>query len=155
METGVPITVNIEWMTDVLLEIAQERSLEQLLQRLVCRALETPEALIVIVWLIDNGEKHAPVASRDDPSCQTRFLYAVAGGTSTDSPQEQSVRLPDHLAQIPIGVGPIGTIAATKQPLTVNDLDKAPGELFVTLDWLKSQHIRGFNCVPIICRDEV
>ncbi|MBN1126353.1 MAG: sigma 54-interacting transcriptional regulator [Sedimentisphaerales bacterium] len=155
METGAPLTVNVQLMTDVLLEIAQERSLEQLLQKLVCRALGTPEALIVIVWLIDNGEGHAAVESKEDPSCQTRYLYAVAGGTSTDSLREQSVRLPDHLARIPLGIGPIGKVATTKQPLTINDLDKATGELFFTLDWVKAQHIRGFNCVPIICRDEV
>lgn len=143
-------------MAGLLLEVAQERSLEQLLQKLARRALEGPKAAIGVVWLIDTGIAHAAAAPvAPDSSEQGRCLYAVAGGASTLSGQDTPERLPDDLARIPLGLGPIGRIATTGQPVIVNDLDKDPGELASIVDWLRVGQIRGFTGAPIIYGDEV
>ena len=67
----------------------------------------------------------------------------------------QPSRFPDHLARIPLGSGPIGRIAATREPCLLCDLDQDPGELAGAADWLKSEHIRGFGAVPLIYKGEV
>jgi transcriptional regulator with GAF, ATPase, and Fis domain len=146
----------IEFLAGLLLEVAQERSLEQLLQKLVRRALESPAAAIGVIWLIDTGDGHAAGAhAAPGSSDQARFLYAVAGGASTLCSPDKPERLPDDLARIPLGVGPIGRIATTRQPVVLNDLDKDPGELVAVVDWLRLGQIRGFTGAPIIYRDEV
>jgi transcriptional regulator with GAF, ATPase, and Fis domain len=109
--------------------------------------------IIMVVWLIDDEDEFG--AGMPSPSLdQIRWLYAVAGGASTSSTAEQPRRLPDHLARIPVGVGPIGRIATTRQPFRVIDLDKEPGELSAEREWFHVE-IRGFVGAPIVYKDEV
>ena len=98
MESETPIPVNVEFLTGMLLEITQKRSVEQLLQYSVRRVLELPAPLIAVIWLFDSEKEHVASASKEGLSGQTRYLYAVAGGTSTASLQEKRARLPDHLS---------------------------------------------------------
>lgn len=155
MESEISNLVDSDSVASLLLEIAQERSLDQLLKKLVRRALEGPKAAIVVIWLVEKGNRYSNCGGLPDTE-QDVYLNAVAGGASnsfdqTDPPQH----LPDGLAQVPVGVGPIGSIAATGQSLTLKDLDKEPGVLAVAADWLRTEQIRGFNGAPIIHKDEV
>ena len=146
MADSVPPIVDYKFLTGLLLEIAQERCPQKLLQRLVRRVLEGPSRLIVVAWLIDDAdgpEAITPAAERPD---QNRWLYAVAGGTTEGEPH----RLPDDLVRIPVGVGPIGRIAVTQQSVVINDLDKNPGDLTAIQDWLRAEQIRGFLGIPVV-----
>ena len=49
MESEVPRPLDFEFVARLLSEIAQERSLEQLLQKLAQRALTGPGAAIVVI----------------------------------------------------------------------------------------------------------
>jgi transcriptional regulator with GAF, ATPase, and Fis domain len=146
--------IDYEFLASVLLEIVQERSPQQLLQKLVHRMVEK-FGIITVVWLIEDADGPGASMLGATPD-QTRWLYAVAGGVSVpSSTAEQPCRLPDHLARIPVGVGPIGRIAATRQPFVIVDLDKEPGELAAANDWFGVEHIRGFSAAPIVYKDEV
>ena len=148
--------VDPDFAIGLLLEIAQERSLGQLLQKLVRRGLERPETARIVIWLIDRGDRCANCVRRPDCPDQTRCLHAVADGANPIAgPGKDCDRIADRFARIPLNVGLVGRIAATGQQATLNDLDKQPGDLAAALDWLKSEQIRGFNGVPIIYKDEV
>jgi transcriptional regulator with GAF, ATPase, and Fis domain len=157
MDSDVSPPIDYSFLASFLLELAQEPSLDQLLQKVIRRAFDAPRATIacVVIWLIEKEDPRSKDASSPQTADQ-RFLYAVAGGTKTsaDAPN-QPLRLPDHLARIPVGTGPIGTIASTREPHVLLDLDKDPGELTSVADWLRSERIRSFGAVPIICKDEV
>ena len=58
MASGTSTRVDVELLAGLLLETAEEWSLEQLLQKGVRRVLELPAALIAVVWLIDRGKDH-------------------------------------------------------------------------------------------------
>ena len=144
-----------DFALSLLLEIAQERSLEQLLQKLVRRALERPAVARVLIWLIDKGDRCATCVRRPQCPDQTRCLHAVAdGANSTSRPGGECERIADCFARIPLNAGLVGQIAATGRQVTLNDLDREPGDL-AALDWLKCEQVRGFNGVPIIYKDEV
>jgi transcriptional regulator with GAF, ATPase, and Fis domain len=146
-----------EFASKLLLEIAQEQSLEELLKKLVRRILDRPHVARVRIWLIDQGDICATCARRPDCPDQTRCLHAVAGGANMLSDQgeeEEYLRMTDPFARIPIGFGAAGKIAATGKQLVLRDLDKDPGELFF-LPWLKVDKVRGYNGVPIIYKGEV
>ena len=146
-----------EFASKLLLEIAQEQSLEELLKILVRRILDRPEVARVRIWLIDKGDICATCVRRPDCPDQTRCLHAVASGGnlfSSQGEEEEYVRMTDRFARIPIGVGTGGKIVATGKQVVLRDLDKDPGEL-TYISWLRPEKIRGYNGVPIIYKGEV
>jgi transcriptional regulator with GAF, ATPase, and Fis domain len=155
MESNAPFVLDYRFLATLLLEIAQERSLDDLLQRVARRALDAPVApmSLVVVWLIQSVE--APAGAPPNADLGDRCLYAVAGGTrASDAPPHVS-RLPDQLARVRIGDGPIGRVATTKEAVVLSDLDRDPGELAPIQTWLESERIRGCAVVPIVHRHEV
>ncbi len=155
MEPEIAPPIDFVFVARLFMEMAQERSLEPLLQKLAQRALEGPGAAIVVIWLIEKGEGLQPESS-GSATGEQRFLYAVAGGTNAHAgTREKPSRLPDHLARIPVGSGPIGKIASTGQTCMFIDLDRDPGELSGAVDWLQAERVRGFVGAPLVFRDEV
>ena len=147
-----------EFASTLLLEIAQELSLDLLLKKLVQRLLERPHVARVRIWLINKGDICPTCVRRPDCPDQTRCLHAVAGGSHliSDTVDElEYIRLKDRFARIPLHEGLVGgKIALTGQQIVLRDLDQNPGELGY-LDWLKPEKIRGYNGVPIIFKGEV
>lgn len=146
-----------EFASKLLLEIAQEQSLEELLKKMVRRILDRPNVARVRIWLIEKGDICATCIRRPDCPDQTRCLHAVASGGNTfnsKGEEEEYTRMTDPFARIPIGVGVGGKIAATGKQVVLQDLDKDPGELSY-IPWIKREKIRGFNGLPIIYKGEV
>lgn len=146
-----------DFASSLLLEIAQEQSLDQLLKRLVCRILKRPSVARVRIWLIDKGDICATCVRRPDCPDQTRCLHAVAGGSNLigrDSEEEAYAQLKDWFARIPLGVGVAGKIAATGKQVVLQNLDQEPGELGY-IPWLQREKVRGFNGVPIAFKGEI
>ena len=105
-----------DFASKLLLEIAQEQSLEELLKKLVRRILDRPDVARVRIWLIDKGDICATCIRRPDCPDQTRCLHAVASGGnlfSSQGEEEEYVRMTDRFARIPIGVGTAGKIVVT------------------------------------------
>src|SRR5512143_1643235 len=67
------------YAAQMLLDIAHEHSVEQLLQKLVCRAVERPDLACAQVWLIDKGDRCKSCPRRAECPDQTRCLHLVAG----------------------------------------------------------------------------
>jgi transcriptional regulator with GAF, ATPase, and Fis domain len=147
MEPDLPPSADYQFAVSYLLEMAQGLSLDQLVQKLVHKASEESRESVVavVIWLIEKGEVEG----------DQRFLYAVAGvaNASADAPDQPS-RFPDHLARIPVGSGPIGRIALTKEPCLHCNLDQDPGELAIAANWIRSERIRAFIAVPLLYKGE-
>lgn len=146
-----------EFASKLLLEIAQEQSLEELLKKLVRRILDRPDVARVRIWLIEKGDICATCVRRPDCPDQARCLHAVASGGNlfnNKGEEEEYVRMTDRFARIPIGVGTAGKIVVTGKQVVLRDLDKDPGEL-AYIPWIKPEKIRGYNGVPIIYKGEV
>ncbi|HEU5071543.1 MAG TPA: sigma 54-interacting transcriptional regulator [Verrucomicrobiae bacterium] len=156
MESGDNDKFDPAFASALLLEIAQEQSLEALLKKLVARILERPAVARVRIWLIYKGDICATCVRRKDCPDQTRCLHAVAGGSHLieHGEEEEYARMTDRFARIPLGAGPVGRIGADGKQLVLRDLDQEPGEL-AYIDWLKPEQIRGFNGVPISFKGEV
>jgi transcriptional regulator with GAF, ATPase, and Fis domain len=157
METNPDNRFDPHFASSLLLEIAQEQCLDQLLKKLVCRILARPNVARVRIWLIDKGDICSTCPRRPDCPDQTRCLHAVAGGGNLlgrDGEEDEYVKMTDPYSRIPLGVGAAGKIAATGRQLVLRDLDKDPKELFY-VPWLKPEKILGFNGVPITYKGEV
>jgi transcriptional regulator with GAF, ATPase, and Fis domain len=141
--------------TRLLLEIAHEQSVGHLLQKLVRRAMEHPDMAGCQIWLVDKGDRCSVCPQRPKCPDQTRCLHLVAGGGKSVSDSGANVpRFDDPNTRMPLGIGPVGRVAATGQQLILRGLDTRPGEL-AELGWLEQERIRGFSGSPITFKGEV
>ena len=139
----------------VLLEIAHEKSVEHLLQKLVCSAMERPSLACIQIWLIDRGDLCSKCPHRPECPDQSRCLHLVAGkGMSLSDPGPEAPRFDDLNARMPLGVGFLGNAAITAQQTHRRDLDGPTGEM-PGFDWLKRERIRGCGATPIMFKGEV
>ncbi|MBN2506552.1 MAG: sigma 54-interacting transcriptional regulator [Verrucomicrobia bacterium] len=139
----------------LLLDIAQEQSLERLLQTLVGRAVERPDVACVQVWLIDEGDRCSACALRTACPDQSRCLHLVAGkGVSLDGSRPDTRRFDDPHARVPLGVGLLGKVAATGQQSEIAVVDDG-AEDTAAIPWLESEGIRKYGATPIIAQGKV
>ncbi len=139
----------------MLLEIAHEHSLEQLLQKLVRLAVERPYMVCVQIWLIEAGDRCAVCPHRSDCPDQSRCLHLVAGkGVSLAASPAESPRFDDPNARIPLGLGFVGKAAMTGEQIILRDLSQHRDDL-AGFDWLEQEQIRGCGATPITYKGEI
>ena len=140
----------------VLLDIAHEQSLDQLLQKVVQRAVERPDMACAQIWLIDRGDLCTACPRRPECPDQSRCLHLVAGrGVSASDSGQEVPRFDDLKARMPLGVGLLGKAAVTGQQSLVRNMDEQqPGDM-IGFDWLKQERIRGCGVTPIIFKGAV
>jgi transcriptional regulator with GAF, ATPase, and Fis domain len=128
---------------NLILEIAQKPSLDEIVVTLKRFLLSRPGVARVRMWLIDKAD-----------NC----LHAVAEGANPGPGAEASTDpndpKRDPFIRIPLGVGAVGKIAQTGRQIVLRDLDRDPAELS-HIEWLKAERIRGFSGVPIVFKGEV
>jgi transcriptional regulator with GAF, ATPase, and Fis domain len=127
----------------LLLEIAQKRTLDEIVETLKTFVLSRPGVARFRMWLVDKSD-----------NC----LHTVADGISQSPGVEAKADLDDpnrdpHV-RIPLGAGLAGKIALSGKQIVLRDLDRDPAELSHVV-WLKTERIRGFNGVPIVFKGEI
>jgi len=138
-----------------LLELAQIRSVAELLLRVVTRLAEPPYVALARIWLVDKGDLCSSCCMRPECPDQTSCLHLVASaGQPQADPKADWSRLDDEFQRIPLGVGKIGRVAATGQALVVKDVARDPS-LLSPPDWAIAENIHGFDAQPIRHKDEV
>ncbi len=76
----------------LVLDIAQQRSLDELLKLIVNRMAARPEVALVRIWLIRPGDVCGNCRMREDCPDQTSCLHLVASaGQSVVNPNEEWV----------------------------------------------------------------
>ena len=144
-----------DFATSLLIDIAQERSLDGLMETLMGVCTTLPEFARVEFWLIEKGDICSRCPQRAQCPDQTRCLHLVAGCDNPvpGSGREASIFYHSH-ERIPLGVGIIGRTGMTGKQAEMQDLDKDLGELS-GIEWLRSEQTRGFAVTPISFRDEI
>ena len=146
---------DFDFASNLLLDIAQERSFGGLMEKVHGAAMAHPEFARVETWLIEKGDlcPHCP----QSPQCpdQTRCLHLVAG---CENPVHTGVREPvcffNTEKRIPLGVGFIGRIATTGQLAELRNLEETRGEL-AALGSLPMDEIRQCVGTAISFRGEI
>ena len=149
METDTDQRYDTRFDSDVaanlLLNIAQERSFERVMEKVHGAAMALPEFARVETWLIGKGDICSRCPQRPRCPDQTRCLHLVA---SCENPVRNRTGAPalffNTEERMPLGVGIIGRIAATGQLAELRNLENARGE-FSALGSLPMDEIR--QCV--------
>jgi transcriptional regulator with GAF, ATPase, and Fis domain len=140
----------------LLLDIAHEQSLEQLLQKLVTTFVEDRTDMACIqIWLVDKGDRCSVCPHRLVCPNQSRCLHLAAGkGVSLFGSETEVARFDDTNARLPLGMGFLGKIVATGKDIRVSGLDRPPEEI-AGFEWMKMEKIRVYGGMPIIFKGEV
>lgn len=142
------------YAAQILVEIANERSLEKLLQRLSDRAMERSHFACAQIWLIKKGDLCATCPKRPECPDQSRCLHlAVAAGKSILERGKGFGRFDPQTAREPLGVLPIGSVVLSGQQRAVPDLNKQPVSP-LDPDWMREEGIRGYAINPIRYKGE-
>lgn len=139
----------------LLLELAQERSVESLMRRAVQFAAESPGLALARIWLIDKGDICSSCVMRSHCPDQTRCLHsAFTGGKSAANPPTDYSVFNEWLPRVPLGVEMIGKIAATGQPIRIQG---AMVKDIVTpgTDFVQRERICECQGTPIVFKGEV
>src|SRR5512133_73498 len=90
----------------LLLEIAHEPSLDNLLLKILDTAIARTAVTCAQFWLVDKGDLCAKCPRRPECPDQARCLHLVAGrGVSLLGNEQKESRFDDPNARIPLGAG--------------------------------------------------
>src|SRR5271166_1021947 len=139
----------------LLLEPAQERSLEPILKKIVEHGAERTEYVFTQVWLVEKGDLCATCKCRFECPDQSRCLHLVAGKGRSILPQGKGLReYGDLTARVPLNFGPLGEAVASGQLGLVTKSDKQSISI-AGFDWLREEGVRCFAISPIRFKGEV
>jgi len=141
--------------TQLLLEIAQERSVEPILKKLVDFSVERTGFAFSTIWLVQKGDLCATCKYRSECADQSRCLHLVAGrGSSLPGYGKGPQPYEDLNARVPLNLGPLGEAVATGQlKVTKNPSNHpicVPG-----FEWLREERIVEYGIRPIVFKGEV
>jgi transcriptional regulator with GAF, ATPase, and Fis domain len=155
--------MNMNSLQEVVLAIAQQRSVATVLQRIVddIGDCETGEAAtddcadiaLVRIWLIAPGDLCATCPFRPECLDQSQCLHLSASSGKSQLSSDRWTRIDGAFRRFPIGVRKIGKIAASGQPIIIPDL--ATDSQWITQpQWVQSEGIRCFAGHPLVFRGE-
>src|SRR5579871_2584114 len=140
----------------LLLDMAQERSVEELLRMVVTRISDTRRVALARIWLAQPTSECRHCSLLDACRAQSRCLQLVASGgrSVVDSTAEWS-GVEGMFQRIPFGMRKVGRIAASGEPIEVPDLADPLPEWVARPEWIRAEGISGFAGQPLVCRGEV
>jgi len=137
----------------VSLALAEERSLEVILHRLV-QGLVDERLALARVWLFDAGDICAVCPLREECPDQTRCLHLVASAGRSADGQEDWSRLSGDFRRIPVGARKVGYIGATGSSVLIRDIGLEK-RWQPRPEWIARESIRSFAGHPLMFRGEV
>ena len=113
MKLASETTADFEPLKCLLLDMAQERSVDDLLSLIVARLGELPGAALVRIWLLGPGDICDTCPMRPECADRRTCLHLVASaGASIAQPHADWSRTNGDFRRFPIGARKVGHVAA-------------------------------------------
>jgi transcriptional regulator with GAF, ATPase, and Fis domain len=145
--------VHVKSLQRVSLALAEERSPDVVLQRLVQGLVDEGVAL-ARVWLLEPGDICQTCPLRDECRDQTRCLHLVASAGRSQDGSEDWSRLSGNFRRIPLGARKVGHIGATGTSVLIRDLAQER-HWKPNAEWVAGETIRSFAGHPLVFRGEL
>ena len=156
MELASDYAPDFESLRDLVLDMAQERSVDELLQMIVKRLATRPHVALARIWLIGPGDLCGTCTPVIEAECSDQsaclHLVASAGNPRTESADWSS--LSGDFRRFPMGSGIVGQITATGEPVLMTELD-GDTQWVTRPDWAESEGICGYGGQPLVYRGDV
>ncbi|MCX8157845.1 MAG: sigma 54-interacting transcriptional regulator [Verrucomicrobiae bacterium] len=154
LRLGADYQPEFDSLRERLLEMAQIRSVDQLMRRVVTLMAERPHVALARIWLVDKGDRCGRCRLRQECGNPSRCLHLVASAGRPYTDPIDWARLDGDYQRIPLGWGKIGQIGESGRALVVKDLAEDAGWL-ERPEWAILEGIHGFNGQPVLHHDEV
>jgi transcriptional regulator with GAF, ATPase, and Fis domain len=139
---------------DLLLELAQERSLEDLLPLITRRLAEHEDVALARLWLVEPGDRCRTCAHAGACADRARCLHLVASAARSRAGQTVvHADLDGAFARIPLGAFKVGKVAASGAPMIVADAHRDPH--IRRPEWVRSEGIASFAGLPLASRGQL
>ena len=138
----------------VLLDMAQQRTLDALLELIVSRLRDLQDVALARIWLVDRGDICEQCHFQSECPERSRCLHLVASAGQSVTSATQWNALDGKFRRFPIGVRKVGHIAKRGEPVEIVDID-AGSHWIAEPAWAKREQIRGFVGQPLIHKEEV
>lgn len=140
----------------LLLDLALQRSVHDLLGLIVSRLSETGRVALVRIWLVQPTSSCSGCQSVDVCRTHTHCLHLMAsGGRSAVSPDVEWTSTEGAFRRMPLGARKVGRIALSGVPLEEPDLTEPLPDWVARPDWIRAEGIRGFAGQPMIHQEKV
>ncbi len=147
--------MELESLQAVSLAIAEEHSVEAVLQQIVEGLVAQPGVALARLWLKGPGDICVKCPMRLQCPDQTECLHLMASaGKPSKAGIEDWSRLDGDFRRFPLGALKIGTIGATGAPIFLPDTAQNL-EWIARPNWTQREGIRTFAGQPLIYRNEV
>ena len=142
-------------LTDLLLEVGEQRSLDGVLTTVVRRLAEQEPVALARIWLIDRGDICESCPMQGECPNRSRCLHLVASaGRSRTSKWQRWTELDGEFRRFPLGVRKVGRIGATGTCVSISDVDEGD-EWIARPEWAEAEGIRGFAGQPLVFKGEI
>jgi len=139
----------------LLLEMANARSFDQLLEVVVDRLAARPHVALVRIWLKRPGDICAACPKREICPENTTCLHLVASdGQSLVDPALRWNRIDGVFRRFPMGKLKVGKVAETGQTMAIWDV-REETEALADPEWAEREELRGLGVQPLRFKDEI
>ena len=139
---------------ELLLELACERSLEDLLPLCTRRLVENEDVALARLWLLEPGDQCAACPNARACANRASCLHLVASAArARDGAAVADGRLGGAFRRIPVGAFKVGAVAATRALVLVTDPARDPKIRHP--EWVRAEGIAGFAGLPLMSRGEL
>lgn len=149
-----PSSLSFDSIRETLLDMAQQQSVESLLQLVVSRLAKQSDVALARIWLRLPGDICSRCRLRGECVDQTACLHLAASSGNPLAPSTDWGGTKGSFRRIPIGVRKVGHIASTKEAVEVRDISEG-SEWIADPDWALQEKIRGFVGQPLLHHSEV
>ena len=147
--------MDIEALTNSLLNIEQEHATASILRRIVSGLAAEPGIALARVWVKRPGELCQDCGDTNDCGNRRECLHLVASrGRSMVQPDADWSRTEGEFRSVPVGVRRLGLIAARPDGLLIGDLT-ADLQWVSDPDWVRTERVVSLAAVPLSCRGQV
>ncbi|AFQ45324.1 sigma-54-dependent Fis family transcriptional regulator [Desulfosporosinus meridiei] len=139
----------------LLLEMAQQRSVDELLKLVTSSLASTYNVALARVWMITPGD--ICNTCNEYAACQdkSRCLHLMAShGLSIDNKTTWNTIQHGAFRRFPMGVRKVGRIASSGQPGNISAIS-GNSDWIADRGWVKKEHIASFVGQPLIYKGEV
>jgi transcriptional regulator with GAF, ATPase, and Fis domain len=146
--------MNVDFLKDVALAVAQEQHLETVMKTIVEGISQEPDVALVRLWFLAPGDICAECYLRRECPDQTRCLHLVASAGHPLNEHEDWSGLNGAFGRIPFGVGKVGFICKLGESIFIPNL--SVDQRWVRRpEWVKREAIRSFAGHPLKFREAV
>ena len=146
--------MNPESLQELALSLAEERSVETVLHKIVEGVGSQSGIALARVWLVGPGDICQTCPMRSECPDRTRCLHLVASHGRPSRPADNWERLDGAFRRFPMGIRKVGRVAASGQPILIKEVS-ADMQEFARHEWIREENIVSFGCQPLVFRGEV